>query len=117
MRRAHARAKEHVHLLGVPDVRDREQRADLHVDFGFLARLARGAFLERLAVLHETRADRPESEPRLDAPFTYQDAVSECGYAADDQLGVAVVDRAAPVADMARKEVAVRNFEDDGRAT
>ena len=94
-----------------------QQAADLDVDERFFLRFARGAGLQRLVVFHKPRGDGPVPQARLDAAFADQDAPLVLGHAADDEFRVLVVDGPAVLADVARQEIALRNFEDDSGAT
>ena len=73
--------------------------------------LALGPGKNRLAVLQEPRRQRPQSPPRLDRALAQQHLVVPYRQAADDDLRVLVVDRAAGAADITRQRVAVGNSE------
>ena len=117
IRRAHPGAEEHVHLARMRDVGDQQQAADLDIDAGFFPRLARGPGLQRLVVFHKPRGNGPVPQARLDAALADQDASLVLGHTADDEFRVLVVDGPAVLADVARQQVALRNFEDDSGAT
>ena len=107
-----ARAEHHVHLVRVQHVHDREQRADLDVARSASSSDSRRApVLRRLAVLHEAGGDRPEAVARLDRAPAQQDAALVFRHAADDDLRILVVNRAAAVADVARQVIAGRRPE------
>ena len=99
-------AEENMHLARAQHVRDRQQRADLHPRQSFLVALARRALLQRLAVFHEAGGNRPVAEPRLDRAPADEDAALVLRHAADHDLGILIVDRAAGLAHVARHMVA-----------
>ena len=76
-----------MHLVGAQHAHEREQRADFHVRQRFFLALARGALLQGLAVLHETRRDGPVAEARLDGALADEDPALVLGHAAHDDAG------------------------------
>jgi len=104
-----ARAEHHVDLRDLRQADDRVERAELDARVGFLESLARRARAQRLAVLEETRGQRPQSKPRLDRALAQQHAVLPFGQAPDDDLGILIMDRAAPLAYVARQRVVGRH--------
>ena len=102
-----------MYLVRVQHVHHGQQGTDLHLCLRLLERLASRAFLGRLAVFHEAGRDGPEAEPRLDRAPAEQDAAFVFGHAADDQLGVLVVDDATGLADVAGEVVAFGRAERD----
>src|SRR5262249_2765094 len=65
-RRRQHRPEEHVHLLGMQHVNYGQQRPDRDLRERFLAGLTRSSLLQRLAVLHEPRGNRPIAASWLD---------------------------------------------------
>ena len=77
--------------------------------------LAAGTLLDRLAKLQIARRDGPVTRARRDRPPAQEQPVAEAAYAADNDLGVLVVDRAAGRADVPRAVVAGRTAQLDLR--
>jgi hypothetical protein len=102
-------AEEDVHLPGLKDMHDRQQRANLDIGVGLLQRLAGSGLLNGFAVLHEPGRNGPVAQSRLDGPATQQDAPLVVGDAAGNDLRVLVVDRAAIRADVAWQMIPWRN--------
>lgn len=105
-RLAQYRAEKNVDLLGMEDVHDAEERADLDLGQGLLPRLPRGALLQGLTVLEEARRDRPIAAPRLDCASAEENATLVLGYAADHQARILIVNDPARIADMPGQVIA-----------
>ena len=118
LRRAQLGAKEHVHLLRMQDVHDGEQGADFNVGQGLFVRFTRGRLLQRFVVFHEARGERPVAVTRLDGPAAEHDA-AVLGFrnAADDDLGIFVVNGVTSRADVPRQVLTLWNPHHHGGAT
>lgn len=104
-----ARPEHHVDLADVGQADHRVEIVDVDARARLLERLARRALLERFAVLHESRGEGPQAAPRFDRAAAEQDLLAGGHEAADDDLRIAVEDRAAGEADVARRVVAFRH--------
>src|SRR6185312_8887656 len=93
-----AGAKGHVYLRGVQQVRDRQQRADLHARQRLFERFACGRLRERLANLVEARRECPVASPRIDGALAEQDATVPFRDATHDDARVLIMDCAAGLA-------------------
>ena len=108
--------KQHVYLIDVRDIVEREQIADLDVRVRLLQCFAFGAVRRGLAVLEESGGHRPQPVARLDRALAQQHPILPCGNAAHDDLRVLIVDRPAGVAHVARQRVSGRNANGDTSA-
>ena len=108
---------EQMDLVDVRDVYQREQLSDGDLGAGFLPCFARCGVGGCFVVFHETRRQRPKPEAWLDGAPTQQNPAVPLRDAADDHLGILIVDGAALRADMAGQGIAGRNQARDGAAT
>ena len=110
-------AIEKVDLTDGRQVNERKQSVDLDARASFFSGLTNGRLKGRLAVLHKPGRQRPETVARFDGASTKQNVALPFDNAADDQLGVLVVDGGAIGADVAGMRVAGRDTEFDRRTT
>src|SRR6185436_2824877 len=103
------RPEKHVHLMRVHDAHQGEEGADFDLREGFFLRLASGALLQGLAVLHESGGHRPEPQARLDGALADEDPALMLRHAPDDDARVLIMDRAAAVAHEAGQVIAGRD--------
>ncbi len=109
-------AKEHVDLVDMRQTEETVEASDLHARIGLLQGLARGPVLGGLTALHEAGRERPETMAGLNRPPTEQNFVFPLRNAADDHLGILIVDGPALTADMALAVVAGGDEKADGGA-
>ncbi len=102
-------AEHDVELADVRQADHRVQRSDLDLGPRFLHGLPHGPGQDRLAVLQESGRQRPQSVSRLDRALAQQHLSVPLRQAADDDLRVLIVDRAAVRAYPARQRIAFRN--------
>src|SRR5260221_5540662 len=97
---AERRTEHHVDLTDVRQADYGVQTFDRDARVGFLQRFTQCACGERLAVFEKARGQRPESLARLDRALAQQHVALPLGQAADDDLWILVVDRAALLSDV-----------------
>ena len=103
------RAKHHVDLADVRQADHRVQVADDDARARFLERFPHGAGGDGLAVLEKAGGKRPQTVARLDRAPAQQHLILPFGQAADDDLRILVVDRAARRTDEPRQVVTLRD--------
>ena len=104
------RAEHHVDLVDLRQADHRVQRRRASTRAFASSSVSRSApAATRLAVLEKAGRQRPQSVPRLDRALAQQHLTLPFRQAADDDLRILVVDRAAGGADVARQRVAVGN--------
>ena len=95
------RGEKQVHLAGFDHVDRSEQVPELDFGTSLLAGFARRTFRNGFPQFHEARRYRPVAHARFDGALAQQNAPVLFRHAADDDLGVLVMDRATTVADPA----------------
>ncbi len=106
-------AEHHVELADLGQADHRVQLPDVDARARLFERLARRAGEDRLAVFEKTRGQRPQAVARLDRAPAKEDAPFPFGQAADDDLGILVVNRVAVGTDEPRHVVALGNAKRD----
>ncbi len=102
-------AVQDVDLANVRDVDQRIHVADFDSRAGFFCSFSGRRLRSGFVVFHEARRQRPLAIARLDGAAAQQDAVFPLGNGTDDHLRIAVMDRAAGIADVPGQGVAGRD--------
>src|SRR3569832_901899 len=110
-------AEHEVHLIDMRQVVQGIQAAHFDARAGFFPGFARRAFERGFAVFHEAGRQGPQAVSGFDGTPAQQHLVLPFGNAADDHLGVLVMDGAAFGADMTRQVVSAWHAQHHGAAT